>query len=55
MFASKKDHKNIVRVLIEKGADANIKDKQGQTASYYTKEDDIKELLTNPSANPTKK
>jgi ankyrin repeat protein len=48
MWAGVYGHKEAARVLIEKGADAGLKDEQGLTASAWAaknKRDELAELL----------
>ena len=45
ILASINGHTDIVRMLVEKGADLNVKDNRGQTAADKAKNQEIKQIL----------
>jgi ankyrin repeat protein len=45
MFASERGHKEVVKLLIEKGAGVNVKDKYGWTALKYASENGHQEIV----------
>jgi ankyrin repeat protein len=47
--AASRGHCQVVNMLLEKGADPAIKDSDGRTAFYYTKDFNVKALLTSYS------
>ena len=45
MFAAHSGHLQVCKLLVDKGADIEIKDKDGNTAPQYAKNEDIRNLL----------
>jgi ankyrin repeat protein len=45
-MASQNGYSDVVRLLLDSGADPLIKDKQGRSAFYYTKDYNVKAMLT---------
>jgi serine/threonine-protein phosphatase 6 regulatory ankyrin repeat subunit B len=45
MIASERGHKEVVKLLLEKGADVNAKNKEGMTALKYASENGHKEIV----------
>lgn len=54
MHAAAFGHTDIVKLLLENGADVGIKTKKGHTALYFAKTDEIKQLLIQAKAVPQK-
>jgi len=50
MFALQEQHKEIIKLLIEKGANVNMKNNNGKTALDLVKTQEIKNLLTKAGA-----
>lgn len=50
MFAASRDNAEYVQLLLEKGADKTLKDASGKTALDYTRDPDIKDLLSGKSS-----
>ena len=47
MCASQYGHKEIVQLLLNRGANIDLKNEDGQTALDYAKTDEIKEMIQN--------